>query len=96
MLLVAAELDLPNIVDNHVSDFFAAMLLGQEVVSKCCCSDFGQVFVLGDGEHLIFGQAAQSNAILKRDQVRPPAQTGVLFSPRREQLRRHGEAAVEG
>jgi hypothetical protein len=32
MLLVASdELGLPNIVDNHVQNFFAAVLLGQEV-----------------------------------------------------------------
>jgi hypothetical protein len=30
------------------------------------------VFVLGDGEHLLFGQAAQTNAILKRDHIRGP------------------------
>jgi hypothetical protein len=71
MLLVAAELGLPKIIDNHVPDFFAAMLVGQKVLSECCCSDFGQVFVLGDGEHLLFGQAAEPDAILKRDHVRP-------------------------
>jgi hypothetical protein len=59
MLLVASdELGLPNIVDNHVQNFFTAVLLGQEVFSECCCSDFGEVFVLCDGKHLLFGQAA--------------------------------------
>jgi hypothetical protein len=57
MVLVAASLGVPNIVDNHVSDFFAAVLLGQKVVSECCCSNFGKVFVLSDGEHLLLGQA---------------------------------------
>jgi hypothetical protein len=57
MLLVAASLGLPNIIDNHVPDFFAAMLLGQKVLSECCRSDFGEVFVLCKGEHLFFGQA---------------------------------------
>jgi hypothetical protein len=28
MLLVAAELGLPEIIDNHVPDFFAAVLVG--------------------------------------------------------------------
>ncbi len=42
MLLVASdELGLPNIVNNHVQNFFTAVFLGQEVRSKCCCSDFG-------------------------------------------------------
>lgn len=59
MLLVASgELGLPNIVDNHVQHFFTAVFLGQEVGSECCCSDFGEVFVLCDGKHLLFGQAA--------------------------------------
>ena len=57
MLLVATALGLPNIIDNHVSDFFAAVLLRQKVLSECCCSDFGEVFVLCKGEHLLFGQA---------------------------------------
>jgi hypothetical protein len=58
MLFVACdELSLPNIVDNHVQNFFAAVLLGQEALSECCCSDFGEVFVLCDGKHLLFGQA---------------------------------------
>ena len=57
MLLVAASLGLPNIIDNHVPDFFAAVLLGQKVLSERGCSDFGKMFVLCKGEHLLFGQA---------------------------------------
>ena len=79
MLLVAAELGLPNIVDDHVPDFFAAVFVGQEVLSECCCSDFGEVFMLGDGEHLLFGQAAEPDAILKRDHVRPQSRTGGII-----------------
>ena len=59
MLLVASdELGLPNIVDNHVQNVFTAVFLGQEVRGECCCSDFGEVFVLCDGKHFLFGQAA--------------------------------------
>ena len=57
MLPVAPKLRLPNIVDNHVPDFFAAVFLGQKVLSECCCTDLGEVFVLCNGEHLLFGQA---------------------------------------
>ncbi len=56
MLLVACELSLPNIVVNHLPNFFAAMLHGQEVCSERCCGDFGEVFVLCNGKHLLFGQ----------------------------------------
>ena len=55
MLLVASDLSLPNIVDNHVQNFFTAVFLGREVRSECCCNDFGEVFVLCDGKHLLFG-----------------------------------------
>ena len=55
MLLVAVSLGLPKIIDNHVPDFFAAVLLGQKVLNKRCCSDCGKVFVLCNGEHLLFG-----------------------------------------
>ena len=58
MILVTSELGLPNVVDNHVQNFFTAVLLGQKVLSECCCSDFGEVFVLCDGKHLLFGQSA--------------------------------------
>ena len=67
MLLITAELGLPNIVDNHFPHFFTAVFVGQEVLGKCCCSDFGDVFVFGDGEHLLFGQIAERNTIFKRD-----------------------------
>ena len=47
VLLVASdELCLPNIIDDHVQNFFTAVLLGQAVRGECCCGDFGEVFVL--------------------------------------------------
>ena len=59
MLFVASdELGLPNIVDNHVQNFFTAVFLGQEVRGECCCSDFGEVLMLCNGEHLFFAQTA--------------------------------------
>jgi len=69
MLLIAVSLGFPKIIDNHVSNFFAAVLLGQKVLSERCCSDFGEVLMLCNSEHLFFAQTAQSNAIFKRDQV---------------------------
>lgn len=57
MLLIAAPLCLPNIVNYHVPNFFAAVLLRQQVLSEGCCSDFGKVFMLRNGEHFLFGQA---------------------------------------
>ena len=56
VLFIAASLGLPNIIDNHVPDFVAAVLLRQKVLSERGCSDFGKMFVLGNGEHLLFGQ----------------------------------------
>ena len=59
MLLVAFDkLGAPNIVDNHVPNFFAAVLLGQKVLRHCCSSNFRKAFVVSDGQHLLFGQAA--------------------------------------
>ena len=58
MILVTSELGLPNVVGNHVQNLFTAVLLGQEILSERCCSDFGEVFVLCDGKHLLFGQSA--------------------------------------
>jgi len=58
MLLVAVSLGLPQIIDDHVPNFFAAVLLGQEILSERCCSDLGEVLMLCKGEHLLFAQAA--------------------------------------
>ena len=58
MLLIAALLGVPNIIDNHFPNFFAAVLLGQKVLSECCCSDLGEVLMLCNGEHLFFAQTA--------------------------------------
>ena len=55
VLFVAAFLSVLNIIDNHVPDFFTAVVLGQKVLSECCCTDFGEVFVLCKGEDLLFG-----------------------------------------
>jgi hypothetical protein len=57
VLFIAASLGLPDILDNYVPDFFAAVLLRQKVLSECGRSDFGKMFVLGNGEHFLFGQA---------------------------------------
>ena len=57
---------------------------GQKVLSECCRSDFGDVFVLGDGEHLLFRQAAEPNAVFKRDHVRPGAYYSITSSARAE------------
>ena len=70
MLPVAAKLGLPNIVNYHVPYLFASVVLGQKILGERRCGDFGEVFVLGNGEHLLFGQAAEVDAILKRNHVR--------------------------
>ena len=67
MFPIAIELGLSNIIDNHVPDFFAAMLLRQETLGECCRIDFGEVFVLGNGEHFLLSQTAERNTIFKRD-----------------------------
>ena len=49
---------------------FASVVLGQKILGERRCGDFGEVFVLGNGEHLLFGQAAEVDAILQRNHVR--------------------------
>ena len=90
MLLVTVLLGLPNIIDNHVTHLLATVLLRQKILSKRCCNDFGEVFVLCNGEHLLLGQATQSNAIFKRDHFieepkrvsgRSEVQVGIMTEP---------------
>jgi hypothetical protein len=57
------SLGLPKIIDNHVPDFFAAVLLGQKVLSECCCSDFGEVLMLCKGEYLSGGGSYAAGSV---------------------------------
>jgi hypothetical protein len=67
VLLVAAMLRFPNVIDNHVTDFLGAVLCGKKIARKSGRGDFRDVLVFGDGEHFLLGQAAQSDAILQSD-----------------------------
>ena len=67
MIPVAAELCFPNIIDNHVSDFFGSVLLAQKVAGESRCRNFGYVLVFGDGKDLFLGQAAERDAVFQRD-----------------------------
>jgi hypothetical protein len=61
--LVAAPLRRPDVVHDHVADSFGAVLVLQEILGERGSSDFRQVLVLGDGEDLVLGQAAERDAI---------------------------------
>jgi hypothetical protein len=41
MLFVAAYLARPNVIDNHVTNFFWAMRLVAQKISKCSSSNLG-------------------------------------------------------
>jgi hypothetical protein len=81
MLPVAAELCLPDIIGDHVPDFFGSVLLAQKVVSESRRRDFGQVFVFGDGKHLFFGQAAECDTIFQRDHARARILKTITVAP---------------
>ena len=65
--LVPDGLGVPDIVHDHVADLLAAVLVAHEILRERGRRDRGQVLVLGDGEHLLLGQAAQPDAVIKRD-----------------------------
>ena len=67
MVSIATELCFPNIIDNHVADFFGSMLSGEKVARQRRCRHFRYVLVLGDGEHLLLGQATKLDTIFHRD-----------------------------
>lgn len=48
MVSIAPELCFPNIIDNHVADFFGSMLSGEKVARQRRCRHFRYVLVLGD------------------------------------------------
>ena len=53
MVFIATGLCFPNIIDNHVADFFDSMLSGDKVARQRRCRHFRYVLVLRDGEHLL-------------------------------------------
>ncbi|HXF55104.1 MAG TPA: hypothetical protein VNK52_13365 [Hyphomicrobiaceae bacterium] len=62
VLLIAPRLRDPHVIDDHVADLFAAMLLPEQILGQCTGSDPGQMLVLGDGKPLLLGQATESDA----------------------------------
>ena len=67
MLFIITRLASADVIDNHVADFFGAVLLVSKILSKCSGGDFGHMFVLRDGEHLLFSQATKGYAVLERN-----------------------------
>lgn len=58
MLFVPARLGSANVIDNHVADFFQAVLLMHKIGGKRGSGDLGEMLMFRDSEHLLFGQAA--------------------------------------
>ncbi len=67
VLTVAKILGSPDTVDNHVPDFFAAVLYAQHGTGKAGRHDFGNALVFRDHKHHFLGQAAERNAIFPRN-----------------------------
>jgi len=65
MFLVVTCLGGANITNDHVTDFFRAVLLVCKIRSKRGSSDLRHMLILGDGEHLLFSEAAKGHAVLK-------------------------------
>jgi hypothetical protein len=57
------ELGLANVIDDHIPNSFAPMLLRQQILSECSRNDLGKMLGLSDREHLLFSQPTESNAI---------------------------------
>jgi hypothetical protein len=48
-----------NVVDDHVANPFAAILLRHQILSERCCRDFGKVFMLRDRKDLFLAHATE-------------------------------------
>jgi len=68
MFPIAALLSLPNIIDDHVPDLLSRALLAEKTCERRR-GDLRKVLVLGNGEYLLFRQAAQRDAVIERDHV---------------------------
>jgi hypothetical protein len=65
---IATPLRLANIVPDHISNAYAPAILGQKILGQCR-SNFRKVFVLGNREHLLLGQPAESDAVFQRNHI---------------------------
>ena len=83
MLLVAASLGVPNITDNHVPNFFAAVLLGQKVLSECCCTISGRCScsaMASTSSSVKPHNPMQSSSVIIRDQFRSKLARAAIIS----------------
>jgi hypothetical protein len=51
LLVTLGELGLANVIDDYIPNFFAPVLLRQQILSKRSRNDFGKMLVLSDREH---------------------------------------------
>ena len=66
---VAMKLGLPDIIHNHVPDFFGAVLCAQQGTDKAGCNNFRDALVSCDDEHHFLCCPAECNAIFQRDHI---------------------------
>jgi len=76
VVAIATRLARADIVDDRVPDLVGAMLLARQILAKGRSRDFGDMLVLGDGEHFLFGEAAKGQTVFKNDH-RPFAWRGM-------------------
>jgi hypothetical protein len=65
--LIAALLRGADVLNDHIAYFFFAALLMHEALRQGGSRHRRQMLMLGDGEDLLFGQAAKRNAIVERN-----------------------------
>ena len=70
-LFVAATERVMDFVAHHVANPLRSVWFFQQVAPNGCGCNFRYVFVLCDGQHLLFGEATKSNTILKADHAEP-------------------------
>jgi hypothetical protein len=67
VLAVPARLRRAHIIHDHVADPLGPMLLVEEVFGKCAGGGLRHVLMLGDGQHLLLGQATERDAVFQGD-----------------------------
>ena len=65
VLLVAPGLGGPDVIDDHMANFFGAVMLFEERFPEPRRNHLRHMLVLGDGENFRLAQATERNAILQ-------------------------------
>lgn len=69
---VAGGLRSTDIVHDHCTDALRTAICHQQILGQLCRCDLGDVLMLGNCEHFLLRETAQTQTVFERDHVKCP------------------------